>query len=90
MGFYRYFSSVRSLSDLGNCSDMYRMYGSRTPTVGALGDAAAVTEIYPKSDRLLGWTDPLQDQYLSPRNNVNPLIFVSLSLFNFVTEQSKQ
>ena len=41
---------ARSLSDLGNRSDMYRMYGSRTPTVGALGDTGAVTEIYPKSD----------------------------------------
>ena len=29
------------------------MYGSRTPTVGALGDAGAVTEIYPKSESLL-------------------------------------
>ncbi len=27
--------------------------GGRVPTVGALGDAGAVTEIYPKSDRLL-------------------------------------
>ena len=40
---------------------MYRMYGSRTPTVGALGDAGAIVEDksgfsavnQPKSDRLL-------------------------------------
>ncbi len=30
--------------------------GGRVPTVGALGDAGAVTEIYSKSDRLLGST----------------------------------
>ena len=31
--------------------------GGRVPKVGALGDAGAVTEIYPKSDRLpvYGW-----------------------------------
>ena len=33
--------------------------GGRVPKVGALGDAGAVTEIYPKSDRLLGNHIPL-------------------------------
>ena len=38
-----------------DCMDAaVRRPGGRVPRVGALGDAGAVTEIYPKPDRLLG------------------------------------